>query len=217
MHIAIAGNIGSGKTTLTKLLAKHYNWIAQYEDVDTNPYLASFYEDMQRWAFNLQVFFLNERFKHIIEIRNKKRKTVIQDRTIYEDAYIFAPNLHEMGLMSNRDYTNYITLFELINSLIQPPDLLIYLKADTPTLVSQIQKRGRPYEDLIRLDYLKNLNDRYNEWAASYNQGKMLVIDVDVIKFFDNKDDLGLVIEKIDAELFGLFNEEDKDNKLHLK
>ncbi len=210
MHIAVAGNIGSGKTTLTKLLAKHYNWVAQFEDVDTNPYLASFYEDMQRWSFNLQVFFLNERFKHIIEIRNKKRKTVIQDRTIYEDAYIFAPNLHDMGLMSNRDYTNYITLFELINSLIQPPDLLIYLKADTPTLVSQIQKRGRAYEDLIRLDYLKNLNDRYNDWSLTYKQGKMLVVDVDVVKFFDNKDDLGLVIEKIDAELFGLFNEEEK-------
>jgi deoxyadenosine/deoxycytidine kinase len=210
MHIAVAGNIGSGKTTLTKLLAKHFNWMPQFEDADSNPYLSSFYEDMQRWSFNLQVFFLNERFRHIINIRNKKRKTVIQDRTIYEDAYIFAPNLHEMGLMSNRDYTNYITLFELIDSFIQAPDLLIYLKADIATLVSQIQKRGRPYEDLIRLDYLKNLNDRYNHWAESYKQGKMLVIDVDSIKFSENKDDLGIVIEKINAELFGLFKEEQK-------
>ncbi|MFA7402046.1 MAG: deoxynucleoside kinase, partial [Bacteroidales bacterium] len=194
MHIAVAGNIGSGKTTLTKLLAKHFDWMTQFEDTDSNPYLSSFYEDMQRWSFNLQVYFLNERFRHIINIRKKRRKTVIQDRTIYEDAYIFAPNLHDMGLMSNRDYTNYITLFELINSFIQPPDLLIYLKADIATLVSQIQKRGRPYEDLIRLDYLKNLNDRYNHWAESYKQGKMLVIDVDTIKFSENKDDLGIVI-----------------------
>lgn len=210
MHIAVAGNIGSGKTTLTKLLSKHFSWIPQYEDIDTNPYLASFYEDMQRWSFNLQVFFLNERFKHIIEIRNKKKKSVIQDRTIYEDAYIFAPNLHDMGLMSNRDYTNYITLFELIDSFIQPPELLIYLKADVSTLVSQIQKRGRPYEDLIRLDYLKNLNERYNAWAESYNKGKMLVIDVDENKFSENKDHLGIIIENINAELFGLFNEDSK-------
>ena len=210
MHIAVAGNIGSGKTTLTKLLSKHFSWIPQYEDIDTNPYLASFYEDMQRWSFNLQVFFLNERFKHIIEIRNKKKKSVIQDRTIYEDAYIFAPNLHDMGLMSNRDYTNYITLFELIDSFIQPPELLIYLKADVSTLVSQIQKRGRPYEDLIRLDYLKNLNERYNTWAESYNKGKMLVIDVDENKFSENKDHLGIIIENINAELFGLFNEDSK-------
>jgi deoxyadenosine/deoxycytidine kinase len=210
MHIAVAGNIGSGKTTLTKLLSKHFNWIPQYEDIDTNPYLASFYEDMQRWSFNLQVFFLNERFKHIIEIRNKKKKSVIQDRTIYEDAYIFAPNLHDMGLMSNRDYTNYITLFELIDSFIQPPELLIYLKADVSTLVSQIQKRGRPYEDLIRLDYLKNLNERYNAWAENYNKGKMLIIDVDENKFSENKDHLGIIIENINAELFGLFNEDPK-------
>ncbi len=213
MHITIAGNIGSGKTTLTKLLAKHFNWIAQYEDVDTNPYLASFYEDMQRWSFNLQVFFLNTRFQHIVDIRNKRRKTVIQDRSIYEDAYIFAPNLHDMGLMANRDYNNYITLFELINSLIQPPDLLIYLKADVPTLVSQIQKRGRPYEDMIRLDYLKNLNDRYNKWAETYEQGKMLTIDVDQLNFSENKDDLGVVIDKVNANLFGLFKEEEKTVK----
>lgn len=206
MHIAIAGNIGSGKTTLTQLLAKHYNWIPQYEDVDDNPYLTSFYEDMQRWSFNLQVFFLNTRFRHIIDIR-KQKKSVVQDRTIYEDAYIFAPNLHEMGLMSSRDYSNYLSLFEMIDSFIQAPDLLIYLKGDIPTLVSHIQQRGRPYEDLIRLDYLKNLNERYDRWAESYSKGKMLTIDVNKIKFTENDDDLGYVIEQVDAELFGLFTE----------
>ncbi|HON21435.1 MAG TPA: deoxynucleoside kinase [Bacteroidales bacterium] len=210
MHITVAGNIGSGKTTLTKLLAKHFNWIAQYEDVDTNPYLASFYEDMQRWSFNLQVFFLNTRFRHIIDIRNRRRKTVIQDRSIYEDAYIFAPNLHDMGLMSNRDYENYISLFELVNSLIQAPDLLIYLKASVPTLVAQIQKRGRPYEDMIRLDYLKNLNDRYNRWAENY-KGNILTIDVDKLNFSENKDDLGVIIDKVNAKLFGLFNNNEEE------
>ncbi len=210
MHIAIAGNIGSGKTTLTQLLAKHYNWIPQYEDADTNPYLTSFYEDMQRWSFNLQVFFLNTRFRHIIDIHRQK-KSVVQDRTIYEDAYIFAPNLHEMGLMSSRDFNNYLSLFEMIDSFIQAPDLLIYLKADISTLVSQIQKRGRPYEDLIRLDYLKNLNERYNHWAENYNKGKILIINVDEIKFSENKDDLGYIINQIDAELFGLFTGEKEE------
>lgn len=209
MHIAIAGNIGSGKTTLTQLLAKHYNWLPQFEDADTNPYLTSFYEDMQRWSFNLQVFFLNTRFKHIIDIRNQK-KSVVQDRTIYEDAYIFAPNLLEMGLMSSRDFNNYFSLFEMIDSFIQAPDLLIYLKADISTLVSQIQKRGRPYEDLIRLDYLKNLNERYNKWAESYNKGKILTINVDEVKFSENKDDLGYIIDRVDAELFGLFTQEEE-------
>lgn len=206
MHIAIAGNIGSGKTTLTQLLAKHYNWIPQYEDVDDNPYLTSFYEDMQRWSFNLQVFFLNTRFRHIIDIR-KQKKSVVQDRTIYEDAYIFAPNLHEMGLMSSRDYSNYLSLFEMIDSFIQAPDLLIYLKADISTLVSHIQQRGRPYEDLIRLDYLKNLNERYDSWAEGYSKGKLLTIDVNKIKFTENDDDLGYIIDRVDAELFGLFTE----------
>lgn len=208
MHIAIAGNIGSGKTSLTQLLAKHYNWIPQYEDVDDNPYLTSFYEDMQRWSFNLQVFFLNTRFRHIIDIR-KQKKSVVQDRTIYEDAYIFAPNLHEMGLMSSRDYSNYLSLFEMIDSFIQAPDLLIYLKGDISTLVSHIQQRGRPYEDLIRLDYLKNLNERYDNWAAAYSKGKMLTIDVNKVKFTESDDDLGYVIDRVDAELFGLFTEVD--------
>ncbi|MBW6478762.1 MAG: deoxynucleoside kinase [Bacteroidales bacterium] len=204
MHIAIAGNIGSGKTTLAGLLSKHYGWEAHYEDVETNPYLNNFYEDMQRWSFNLQIYFLNSRFRQIVDIRNSG-KTVIQDRTIYEDAYIFAPNLHAMGLMSTRDFENYSSLFELMSSFIQPPDLLIYLKAGVPTLVSQIQKRGRDYENTIRLDYLKRLNERYNEWIDSYSLGKLLIIDVDNNKFSERTSDLGEVIQKIDAEIHGLF------------
>lgn len=204
MHIAIAGNIGSGKTTLAGLLSKHYGWEAHYEDVETNPYLNNFYEDMQRWSFNLQIYFLNSRFRQIVDIRNGQ-KTVIQDRTIYEDANIFAPNLHDMGLMSSRDYDNYTSLFTLMSSFIQPPDLLIYLKAGVPTLVSQIQKRGREYENSIRLDYLKRLNERYEEWISRYKQGKLLVVNVDTIKFSENPGDLGHVIQKIDAEIHGLF------------
>ncbi len=204
MHIAIAGNIGSGKTTLTGLLSKHFGWEAHYEDVDTNPYLSSFYEDMQRWSFNLQIYFLNSRFRQIVEIR-KSGKTVIQDRTIYEDAHIFAPNLHDMGLMTSRDFQNYRSLFELMSSFIQPPDLLIYLRASVPTLVRQIQKRGRDYENSIRLDYLKSLNDRYEEWISSYNNGKLLIVDVDNINFSDNPEDLGNIIEKVTAEIHGLF------------
>jgi len=203
MHIAVAGNIGSGKTTLTGLLAKHYKWKAHYEDVETNPYLSSFYEDMRRWSFNLQVYFLNSRFRQVIEIR-KGNKNVIQDRTIYEDAYIFAPNLHAMGLMTLRDFENYSSLFELMNSFIQMPDLLIYLKADVPKLVEQIQKRGRDYENSIRLDYLSALNERYESWIESY-KGKLLVIDVKELNFSDSKEDLGRVIEKIDAQINGLF------------
>lgn len=204
MHIAVAGNIGSGKTTLTQLLSKHYNWDPNYEDVDDNPYLNDFYEDMQRWSFNLQIYFLNSRFNQILDIR-KQGKTVIQDRTIYEDAYIFAPNLHSMGLMSTRDFENYFTLFNLMSSLVYPPDLLIYLRATVPTLVHQIQKRGRRYEDKIRLDYLKRLNERYEAWVASYNLGKLLVIDVDTIQFTETNENLSKVIDRVDAELFGLF------------
>jgi deoxyadenosine/deoxycytidine kinase len=204
MHIAIAGNIGSGKTTLASLLSRHYSWEAHYEDVETNPYLNNFYEDMLRWSFNLQIYFLNSRFRQIVDIR-KSGKTVIQDRTIYEDAYIFAPNLHSMGLMSSRDFENYTSLFELMSSFIKPPDLLIYLKAGVPTLVSQIQKRGRDYENTIRLDYLKRLNERYNEWIDGYTHGKLLVIDVDNNKFSERPSDLGEVIQKIDAEIHGLF------------
>ena len=204
MHIAIAGNIGSGKTTLMKLLAKQFNWIAKEEDIDDNPYLTSFYEDMQRWSFNLQVFFLNVRVRQVVEIR-KMKNPVVQDRTIFEDAYIFAPNLHEMGLMASRDFENYMSLFNLVNTFIQPPDLLIYLKASTSTLVNQIQKRGRKYESSIRLDYLQCLNERYEKWAESYNAGKMLVVDVDTCNFSENKEDYGNLIERINAELFGLF------------
>ncbi|MBU0764179.1 MAG: deoxynucleoside kinase [Bacteroidetes bacterium] len=204
MHIAVAGNIGSGKTTLTSLLSKHYKWEAHYEDVDDNPYLNDFYEEMQRWSFNLQIYFLNSRFSQILEIR-KSGKTVIQDRTIYEDAFIFAPNLHAMGLMTTRDFENYFTLFQLMSSLVQPPDLLIYLRASVPTLVNQIQKRGRKYENSIRLDYLKRLNERYEAWIGTYTPAKLLIVDVDRNNFSENREDLREVINKIDAEIHGLF------------
>lgn len=204
MHIAVAGNIGSGKTTLTRLLAKNYGWKPHFEDVDDNPYLNDFYEDMQRWSFNLQIYFLNSRFSQIVDIR-RKGETVIQDRTIYEDAHIFAPNLHIMGLMSTRDFNNYLSLFDLMSSLIQPPDLLIYLRANIPTLVSQIQKRGRDYEKNIRLDYLQRLNERYEAWIETYKLGKMLIIDVDNMNFADRPEDLRTVINKIDALIHGLF------------
>lgn len=204
MHIAVAGNIGSGKTTLTSLLARQFNWKPHYEEVDDNPYLDDFYNDMQRWAFNLQVYFLNTRFNHIIDIK-KSENTIIQDRTIYEDAYIFAPNLHSMGLMSTRDFENYFTLFNLISSLIEPPDLMIYLKASVPTLVRQIERRGRKYENNIRLDYLRKLNERYEAWIEAYNYSKLLIIDVDQYNFIDNAEDLSTVIDKINAVLHGLF------------
>jgi deoxyadenosine/deoxycytidine kinase len=204
MHIAIAGNIGSGKTTLTGLLARHFAWQAHFEEVDDNPYLDDFYNDMQRWSFNLQIYFLNSRFNHILNIK-KSDKTIIQDRTIYEDAYIFAPNLHSMGLMSTRDFENYFTLFNLISSLMDPPDLVIYLKASVPTLVRQIEKRGRKYEDNIRLDYLRKLNERYDSWIEAYNLGKLMIIDVDHTNFIDKPEDMSLVIDKVNAELNGLF------------
>ena len=204
MHIAVAGNIGSGKTTLTGLLAKHYKWKPHYEDVDDNPYLNDFYEDMQRWSFNLQIYFLNSRFSQIVDI-HRKGEDVIQDRTIYEDANIFAPNLHQMGLISTRDFNNYLALFNLMTSLIQPPDLLIYLRATVPTLVRQIQKRGRDYEKNIRLDYLQRLNERYEAWIESYKNGKLLIIDVDNLNFPEKPEDLRLIINKIDAQIHGLF------------
>jgi deoxyadenosine/deoxycytidine kinase len=204
MHIAVAGNIGAGKTTLTGLLAHHYGWEAQFEEVDENPYLSDFYEDMERWAFNLQVYFFFFFLNGIVAIKNAKQ-SVIQDRTIYEDACIFATNLHSMGLMSTRDYTNYRSLFDLMMSLVAPPDLIIYLKASVPTLVSQIQKRGREYEAGIRLDYLSKLNDFYNDWINKYVGGKKLIIDVDVLKFSEKAEDLSIVIDKVNAELHGLF------------
>lgn len=204
MHIAVAGNIGAGKTTLTSLLSKHFGWEAHYEDVDDNPYLNDFYNDMQRWSFNLQIYFLNTRFNQILSFR-RSGKTLVQDRTIYEDAYIFAPNLHAMGLMSTRDFENYFTLFNMLSSLIQSPDLIIYLRASVPTLVNQIQKRGRKYEDNIRLDYLKRLNERYEAWIESYNVSKILIVDVDSYNFIDKQEDLSVVIDKVSAEIHGLF------------
>jgi len=203
-HVAIAGNIGAGKTTLTELLSKHYRWIPQFEDVDQNPYLFDFYEDMPRWSFNLQIYFLNSRLNQLIEI-SKGTETVIQDRTIYEDAYIFAPNLHEMGLMSKRDFDNYFDFFQNLRQMVKPPDLMIYLQASVPTLVGQIQKRGREYEENIRLDYLKRLNEYYNKWIEGYKEGPLLVINVDNIKFAENEEALGDIIAKIDAQLYGLF------------
>jgi deoxyadenosine/deoxycytidine kinase len=203
-HIAVAGNIGAGKTTLTELLSKHYKWIPHFEDVDHNPYLMDFYEDMPRWSFNLQIYFLNSRLQQLVEIQ-KGTETVIQDRTIYEDANIFAPNLHEMGLMSKRDFDNYYLFFQTLKGMIQPPDLLIYLKASVPTLVGQIQKRGREYEENIRLDYLKRLNEYYNKWIGNYKEGSLLVIDVDKNKFPENEEHLGEIIRKVDSELYGLF------------
>jgi deoxyadenosine/deoxycytidine kinase len=204
MHIAVAGNIGSGKTTLTTLLAKHYGWDTHFEDVEHNPYLNDFYEDMQRWSFNLQIYYLNSRFTQIQEIKTSE-KSVIQDRTIYEDAYIFAPNLHSMGLMTTRDFENYFSLFNLMDSFISAPDLLIYLRASVPTLVNQIQKRGREYEESIRIDYLKRLNERYEAWISTYDKGKLLIIDVDNNQFNENVEHLGEIIQKIDSEIHGLF------------
>ncbi len=204
MHIAIAGNIGSGKTTLTRLLTKNFNWEPKYEVVDTNPYLSDFYTDMQRWSFNLQIFFLNKRFMDVVDIA-KSGKNIIQDRTIYEDARIFAPNLHKMGLMSTRDFENYTSLFDLMLSLVRPPDLIIYLKSSIPNLVNQIQKRGREYESSIRIDYLKGLNELYDQWYDNYKDGKKLAINVDNIKFEDNPKDLSYVIDRIDAQINGLF------------
>ena len=204
MHIAIAGNIGAGKTTLTQLLAKHYKWEAQLEDVVDNPYLDDFYNQMERWSFNLQVYFLNSRFRQVLQIR-KSGKDIIQDRTIYEDANIFAPNLHAMGLMTNREFENYGSLFNLMESLVEAQDLLIYLRSSIPNLVSQIHKRGRDYENSISIDYLSRLNERYEAWIHNYKKGRLLIIDVDHLDFVENKEDLGGIITKIDAEINGLF------------
>ena len=203
MHIAIAGNIGSGKTTLTKMLSAHYGWTPKFESVDYNPYLADYYEDMERWSFNLQIYFLNKRFKDVVDI-SKTDEVIIQDRTIYEDARIFAPNLHSMGLMSTRDFENYTDLFDLMMSMVNPPDLLIYLKSSIPNLVAQIQKRGREYEKGIRIDYLTGLNDRYDEWISGY-KGNLLIVDADNIKFANRPEDFEKITDMIDAKLFGLF------------
>ncbi|MBL7720335.1 MAG: deoxynucleoside kinase [Flavipsychrobacter sp.] len=203
-HIAVAGNIGSGKTTLTTMLAKHYKWMPHFEDVEHNPYLVDFYEDMQRWSFNLQIYFLNNRLANLIDIKGSG-KSVIQDRTIYEDAHIFAPNLYEMGLMTKRDFENYASFFGTLKRMVTPPDLLIYLRASIPKLVDQIQKRGREYEENIRLDYLKRLNEFYNKWIDSYKDGPLLIIDVDNSNFAEKEEDFAEVVRRIDAQLHGLF------------
>lgn len=205
MHIAVSGNIGSGKTTLTEKLAKHYGWKAEFEAVDDNPYLPDFYEDMKRWAFHLQVYFLNSRFNQIKKIQESDNPT-IQDRTIYEDAYIFAANLYKSQLLTERDYENYQSLFSSMLSHVKAPDLLIYLKADIPKLVGQIEKRGRTYETTMRIDYLKNLNTHYEEWIAGYTEGKLLIIDVNNLDFVENPGDFSFVVEKVEREIFGLFS-----------
>ena len=209
MHIAIAGNIGCGKTNLTKMLAKHYGWKPAFETVEFNPYLEDFYADMKRWSFNLQIFFLNKRFKDVVEI-GKSNDYIIQDRTIYEDARIFAPNLHDQGFMSDRDFDNYQDLFDLMMSLVKMPDLMIYIRASIPTLVAQIQKRGRAYEASMRIDYLQGLNDKYEKWISEY-KGKLLIVDGDNVKFGENPDDFRKITDQIDAELFGLFPFETTD------
>ncbi len=203
-YVAVAGNIGAGKTTLSTQLAKYFNWEVHYEDADDNPYLADFYDDMKRWAFNLQIFFLNSRYKQILNILNGER-TVIQDRTIYEDAFIFAPNLHEMGLMSTRDFNNYLDLFRTMSSQTKGPDLLIYLRANISTLVGRIHERGRDYEGNMSLDYLKKLNQRYESWISTYDEGKLLIVDADNVDFRNNPEDLGGVIDMVSSQLHGLF------------
>ena len=203
MHIAIAGNIGSGKTTLTRMLAHRYGWTPRYEPVDNNPYLADFYADMERWAFNTQIYFLNKRFREVVEI-SRSDETIIQDRTIFEDARIFAPNLHDQGKLSDRDFDNYTDLFDLMISLVKLPDQMIYIRSSIPTLVEQIQKRGRDFEQSIRIDYLEGLSRRYEEWIATY-EGPLIIVDGDNIKFGNNEADFRKVTDMIDAKLYGLF------------
>ncbi len=207
-HIAIAGNIGAGKTTLCEMLGNHFDWEVHYEDANTNPYLSDFYDDMHRWSFNLQIYFLNSRYQQILKIQQGDH-VVIQDRTIYEDAHIFAPNLYEMGLMSKRDFDNYKSLFETMTSQINPPDLLIYLKASIPKLVEHIHKRGRDYEGSISLDYLKRLNDKYNNWINSYRHGKLLIVDADNTDFKKNQEDFGNIVGEINSKLYGLFSDKE--------
>ena len=203
MHIAIAGNIGSGKTTLTKMLAKRYGWTPRFEPVDNNPYLSDFYEDMARWSFNLQIYFLNKRFKEVVEI-SQSDEYIIQDRTIFEDARIFAPNLHEQGMMSDRDFANYSDLFDLMMSLVKLPDLMIYIRSTIPNLVAQIQKRGREFEKSIRIDYLQGLNDKYENWIKTY-KGNLIIVDGDNMKFEADIHAFQQITDMIDAKLFGLF------------
>ena len=200
MHIAIAGNIGAGKTSLTDLLSKHYKWQGHFEEVVENPYLDDFYHQMERWSFNLQIYFLNSRFGQLIEIQ-KSDKNVIQDRSIYEDAHIFAPNLHSMGLLSQRDYQNYKSLFELMENMVTGPDLMIYLRSSIPNLVGNIHKRGREFENSISIDYLSRLNERYEAWIHNYDKGKLLIIDVDELNFVDTAADMKSIIDRIDSKI----------------
>ena len=204
MYLAVAGNIGAGKTSLAELLSKHYGWEAHFEDVIDNPYLDDFYNHMERWSFNLQIYFLNSRFGQLKNFK-ASNKDFIQDRTIYEDARIFAPNLHAMGLMNQRDFNNYQSLFGLMESMVEAPDMLIYLRSSIPNLVHKIHKRGREYENSISIEYLSRLNERYEAWISTYDKGKLLIVDVDQFDFVENKSDLGKIIEKIDADLNGLF------------
>ena len=204
MYVAVAGNIGAGKTSLAELLSKHYSWEAHFEDVIDNPYLDDFYNHMERWSFNLQVYFLNSRFRQLKNFK-ASNKDFIQDRTVYEDSRIFAPNLHAMGLMNQRDFNNYQSLFGLMESMVEAPDMLIYLRSSIPNLVHKIHKRGREYENSISIEYLSRLNERYEAWISTYDKGKLLIVDVDQYDFVENKGDLGRIIEKIDAELNGLF------------
>ncbi len=203
-HIAIAGNIGAGKTTLTELLCKHFHWTPQYENVEDNPYIFDFYEDMPRWSFNLQIYFLHHRLRQLLAIQNGDQ-TIVQDRTIYEDAQIFAPNLHDMGLLSKRDFDNYFEFFQTLKSMVKPPDLLIYLKASIPTLVDHIEKRGREYEENIRLDYLKRLNRYYDKWIDSYTEGPLIIVDINKNHFDQNQEDLGEIITRVESKIHGLF------------
>ena len=222
MHIAIAGNIGAGKTSLTDLLSKHYKWQGHFEEVVENPYLDDFYHQMERWSFNLQIYFLNSRFGQLIEIQ-KSGKNVIQDRSIYEDAHIFAPNLHAMGLLSQRDYQNYKSLFELMENMVTGPDLMIYLRSSIPNLVGNIHKRGREFENSISIDYLSRLNERYEAWIHNYDKGKLLIIDVDELDFVDTAADMKSIIERIDAKIKGTEAEVEatiaaiEDVKLHVE
>ena len=211
MHIAIAGNIGSGKTTLTKMLAKRYGWTPRFEPVDNNPYLSDFYADMQRWSFNIQVYFLNKRFKEVVEI-SQSNETIVQDRTIFEDAKIFAPNLHAQGMMSDRDFENYSDLFDLMMSLVKLPDLMIYIRTSIPNIVAQIQKRGREYEKSIRIDYLQGLNDLYENWISTY-KGNLIIVEGDSVKFENSDRDFRIVTDMIDAKLYGLFPLDDATAK----
>lgn len=204
MHIAITGNIGAGKTTLTTMLSKHYGWEAQFEDVDHNPYLEDFYSDMSKWSFALQIYFLGSRFRQVKEIR-ESGKNIIQDRTIYEDAHIFAENLYDMNLLAERDFRNYFSVFSLMKEFVSAPDLLIYLKSDVPNLVKKIYKRGRDYEASISIEYLSKLNQKYEKWISGYSEGKLLIIEVDELDFVEKPEDFGFILDRIDAELHGLF------------